>query len=111
MWGTNLCVDVGDLLNRAAFAGAEVLGGDDAAVGTLAELLDKLIFGIDDEGGVERLEGVPLHRGKWRNGWGRDGWVLWSTLRRKKRWRKGEKRGTETRRGDGAVLAAGTHLV
>ena len=45
-----------------------MFGGDDAAVGTLAKLLDKLIFGIDDEGGVERLEGVPLHRGEWRNG-------------------------------------------
>ena len=41
-----------------------MLCGDDAAVGTLAELLDELIFGIDDEGGVEGLEGVPLHRGK-----------------------------------------------
>ena len=65
---TDLCVDVGDPLDCTTLARSAVFGGDDAAVRTLAELLDELVLGVDDEGGVEGLEGVPLHGGKWGEG-------------------------------------------
>ena len=58
---THLCVDVRDLLDRAAFARAPVLGRDDAAISALSELLHELILRIDDERRVERGEAVPLH--------------------------------------------------
>lgn len=41
-----------------------MLRGHDAAIRALPELLDELILGVDDEGGVEGGEGVPLHGGQ-----------------------------------------------
>ena len=58
---THLCVDVGDLLDRAPVARASVLGGDDAAISALPELLHELVLRIDDERRVESGETVPLH--------------------------------------------------
>lgn len=36
-------------------------GGDDTAISALAELLDKLVFGVNDKSRVERGEAVALH--------------------------------------------------
>jgi hypothetical protein len=58
---TYLCVDVRDLLDRASVARASVLGGDDAAISALSELLHELVLRIDDERRVERGEAVSLH--------------------------------------------------
>lgn len=58
---THLRVDVRDLFDRTTLACAPVLGGYDAAVGALAELLDELVLRVDYEGRVESGEGVPLH--------------------------------------------------
>ncbi len=63
---THLCVDVGNLLNGTSFSRAAVLCSDDAAIRALAELLDELVLGVDDEGRVEGGEGVPLHGGQER---------------------------------------------
>ena len=57
----NLGVDVGNFLNRTTLPRATVLRGNDASVCALAELLDELVLGVDDEGRVEGAEGVPLH--------------------------------------------------
>ena len=57
----NLGVDVGDFLNRTTLPRATVLRGNDASVCALAELLDELVLGVDDEGRVEGGEGVSLH--------------------------------------------------
>ena len=57
----HLCVDVCDLFDCAAIAGAPVLCGYDTTVGTLAEFLDELIFRVDYEGGIESGERVSLH--------------------------------------------------
>ena len=35
--------------------------GDNASISALAELLDELVFGVDNECGVERYELVSLH--------------------------------------------------
>ena len=61
---THLRVDVRDFLNRAPISRPAMRGGDDAPVRALPELLDELILGVDDEGGVEGGEGVPLHGGQ-----------------------------------------------
>ena len=58
---TDLCVNVSDLLDRAALAGAAVSGSDDASVRALTEFLDELVLRIDDEGRVECGELVSLH--------------------------------------------------
>lgn len=58
---THLCVDVGDLLDRAPFARTSVLGGDDAAISALSEFLHELVLRIDDERRVESGETVSLH--------------------------------------------------
>ncbi len=58
---SHLCVDICDLFDCAAIAGAPVLCGNDTTIGTLAELLDELIFRVDHEGGIESGEGMPLH--------------------------------------------------
>jgi hypothetical protein len=58
---THLCVDVGDLLDRAPFGRTSVLGGDDAAISALSELLHELVLRIDDERRVESGEAVSLH--------------------------------------------------
>ena len=68
----NLGVDVGDFLNGTTLPRATVLRGNDASVCALAELLDELVLGVDDEGRVEGGEGVPLHCGQ--EGMGRRGW-------------------------------------
>ena len=60
---THLCVDVGDLLDRAPVARASVLGGDDATISALSELLHELVLRIDDERRVESGKTVPLHGG------------------------------------------------
>ena len=62
----NLGVDVGNFLNRTTLPRATVLRGNDASVCSLAELLDELVLGVDDEGGVERCERVPLHHDRRR---------------------------------------------
>ena len=60
-----LGVDVGDFFDRTPFARSLVSRGNDAAICTLAEFLDELVLGVDDEGGVERAEAVPLdHLGR-----------------------------------------------
>jgi len=46
---TDLCIDIGDFLDRTAFASAGVQGGYDAAIRALTKLLDHSILDIDDE--------------------------------------------------------------
>ncbi len=58
---THLGVNIGDFLNRAALARPTMPSGDDTAIGALAKLLDKLVFGVDDKGRVEGGEAVALH--------------------------------------------------
>jgi hypothetical protein len=38
-------------------------GGYDASISALAEFLDELVLGVDDEGGIEGGEAVALHSG------------------------------------------------
>lgn len=56
-----LGVDVGDLLDSAAFARPAMASGDDAAISALAKFLDELVFGVNDESRVESGEAMPLH--------------------------------------------------
>ena len=65
---THFGVYVGNLLDRAAFTRPAVFGGDNAAIGTLAKLLDEEVLGVDDKGGVDSGERVSLHLGLWP-GW------------------------------------------
>lgn len=60
-----LGVDVRDFLYRTSFARSAVSRSNDAAISTLAQLLDELILRINDERRVEGGESVPLHCGWW----------------------------------------------
>ena len=60
---TYLCVDIGDLLNGAALAGATMFCSNNAAIRALTQLLHELVLGVDDECRVEGGEGVSLHGG------------------------------------------------
>jgi len=46
---TDLCIDIGDFLDRTAFASATVNGGYDAAIRALAKFLDHSILDIDNK--------------------------------------------------------------
>ncbi len=59
MW--HLGVDVCDFLYGTTLAGTTVLSGDHTSIRALAELLDELVFGVDDEGRIEGGERVTLH--------------------------------------------------
>lgn len=56
----HLCIDTGDFLDRASLPSAFVFRGNDAAVGTLSELLDELVLAVDDERLIQCLERVVL---------------------------------------------------
>jgi len=56
-----LGVDVGDFFDRTPFARSPVSGGNNAAIGTLTELLDELVLGVDDKGRVKRAKAMSLH--------------------------------------------------
>jgi len=47
---TDLCIDIGDFLDRTTFASAAVHGGYDAAIRALTKFLEHSILDIDDEG-------------------------------------------------------------
>jgi hypothetical protein len=53
---TYLGVYVGDLLDRTALSRSTMASPDNAAIGALAELLDKGILGINDKGAIKRLK-------------------------------------------------------
>ena len=56
-----LSVDVGDFLDRTTLSRSTMFSGDDASVGTLAELFDELVLSINDECRVEGGECMSLH--------------------------------------------------
>ena len=62
MWAREyLSVNFRDFFDSASLARPAMPCSHDTSVGSLPEFLDKLVLGIDHEGGVERGEGVPLH--------------------------------------------------
>ena len=66
----DLCVNIGYLLDRTSFAALTMLRSDHATIGTLPELLDKDVFGVNDESGIDGGERVTLHVGCGER-WGR----------------------------------------
>jgi len=60
---TNLGIDVRDLLDCTSFSRSSMPCSNDASIGTLAQLLDKLVLRIHHEGGVQRGKTVSLHIG------------------------------------------------
>lgn len=61
MQRTNLCIDIGDFLDRTAFTSAAVYGGYDAAIRALTKFLGHSILDIDDESRVQGCERVSCH--------------------------------------------------
>jgi len=47
---TDLCIDIGDFLDRTTLTSAAVHGGYDAAIRALTKFLEHSILDIDDEG-------------------------------------------------------------
>lgn len=56
-------VNVGDFLDRAAFAGPAMSSSNHTSIRALTELLDILILRVHSKVGVERSERVSLHVG------------------------------------------------
>jgi hypothetical protein len=57
-----LGVDVGDFFDRTPFTRFPVSRCNDAAVGTLTELLDEVVLGVDKKCRIERGEAMSLYR-------------------------------------------------
>jgi hypothetical protein len=56
-----LGADAGDFFDRTSFARFPVSRCNDTAVGTLTELLDEVVLGIDEKCRFERGEAMSLH--------------------------------------------------
>ena len=57
---TDLCSNVGNLLNRTSLTSPSVLCSDDEAIGPLAKFLVERVILIDDKGLLKGFESVPL---------------------------------------------------